>query len=891
LFDIMSLATGTRLGHYEILAPIGAGGMGEVYRARDLKLEREVAIKILPDALAHDSERLARFDREAKVLASLNHPHIAQIYGVEERALAMELVKGENLKGPLPVETALTYARQVADALEAAHEKGIIHRDLKPANIMVTEEGVVKVLDFGLAKAADEPSRSPETSPTMTISPTRAGMILGTAAYMSPEQARGAAVDKRADIWSFGAVLYEMLTGQRAFSGESVSDILAAVLRAEPDWSALPPDTPPRLRKLLRRCLTRDRKQRLQAIGEARIAIDAPEEERAPKSAWWLVWPWAVAAVLALVAVVGLRRHPQPATHPLLRLSVELGPDVVLARNDPQGGLAISPDGTRLAFRVQGSDGQIRLGTRLLDRSEVTTLPGTEGVSSPFFSPDGQWIGFYAAGKLKKIASVGAAPMTLCDAPTGFLGGSWGDDGNIITAMDLASGLSRIPSAGGAAAPLTRLSHEKDDFRHSWPQVLPGSQAVVFTAYVGSLQEANIEILSLQTGERKILQHGGSFGHYLPSQNGTGYLVYLHQNTLFAAPLDLSRLTLTGTPQPVVEDIRNSPDEGADFAFSQNGVFVYLSGKAEFQRSIFWTDSAGKVQPLHTAPGMYGFPRFSPDGKRLAFGLDDGQGHQDLWVQDIERDTTSRLTILPGPNEWPVWTPDGKSIVYVSSNPAAPGIYTIRADGSGEARRLTEGAPRQVPYSITQDGKRLAGFGPGGNGVYIWTEPFEGDRDHQRLGRAEPFLQTPVLNTLPAFSPDGRWLAYTSRESGKAQVYVRPFPGPGSGWQISTGGGGYPIWSPNGRELFFRGSDLRIMVASYTVAGDAFVAGKPRPWSQQRLLDLGSPPIPTYDLAPDGKRFAVILYPDGTAERKPITHITFLLNFLDELRRRAPAGK
>jgi Tol biopolymer transport system component len=353
-------------------------------------------------------------------------------------------------------------------------------------------------------------------------------------------------------------------------------------------------------------------------------------------------------------------------------------------------------------------------------------------------------------------------------------------------------------------------------------------------------------------------------------------------------------VALTGVPQPVLEGISNSMDAGADFTFSRTGIFVYLGGKREFQRSIFWLDSTGKTRPLHPAPGSYGFPRFSPDGKRLAFGADDDQGHRDIWVQDLDHDTTSRLTILPGPNEWPVWTPDSKNIVYTSSNPAAQGIYSVRADGSGEARRLTDGSVREVPYSISPDGKRLAMFGPNSGGVHIFgvhifTVPFEGDRDHLQLGLPKPFLQTPFLNTLPSFSPDGRWVAYASRESGRAEVYVRPFPGPGSGWQISTAGGGYPIWSHNGRELFFRGPDLRIMVAAYTVTGDAFVVGKPRVWSEQRLLDLGSPPVPTYDLAPDGKRFAVILYPDGTAEQKPVTQLTFLLNFFDELRRRVPA--
>jgi serine/threonine-protein kinase len=438
---------------------------------------------------------------------------------------------------------------------------------------------------------------------------------------------------------------------------------------------------------------------------------------------------------------------------------------------------------------------------------------------------------------------------------------------------------------------VTELSYEKGEFRHAWPQVLPGSRAVLFTTEhtAQAFDDADIDVLSLKTGVRTTLHHGGFFARYLPS----GHLVWVHQNTLYAAPFDLGRLALTGEPQPIVEDIDSGMDTGADLGFSQNGIFVYSSGNGELQRSIFWLDSAGRTRPLHPAPGIYGFPRFSPDGKRLAFSVNDGRNHEDIWVQDLARDTASRVTLLPGQNQSPVWTPDGKNLVFWSSNPAAPGIYWVRADGSGVAQRLTDGKTREMPESISPDGKRLAiSEANTGSGVEIWMAAIEGDAGHLRLGRAEPFLQTPFVAIQPAFSPDGRWLAYFSGEPGKEGLWVVPFPGPGGGWLVSSRGSD-PIWSRGalgaGRELFFLADFRTIMVASYTASGDALVFGKPKVWSQHPVLDSGSPPVGTYDMAPDGKRFAVVLNADGTAEPKPITHLTFLLNFFDELRRRVPA--
>jgi serine/threonine-protein kinase len=872
-----SLKAGQRLGPYEILATIGAGGMGEVYKARDTRLKRDVAIKI---CAAQFSER---FEREARVIASLNHPNICQLYDVGPNYLVMELVEGANLSGPLPIETTLNYARQIAEALEAAHEKGIVHRDLKPANVKITPAGVVKVLDFGLAKAIEQPAATsdPSNSPTLTMSATRAGVIVGTAAYMSPEQARGAVVDKRADIWAFGCVLYEMLTGRQAFHGDTTSDILAAVLKEEPDWSRIQAKAQP----LLRRCLVKDPKRRLRDIGDAMPLLEGASEVSPERRPWvWITASAALATALAItLGVSWLHANRVEPLHPLARLSVDLPPDITVSmRSSPP--LALSPDGGRIAVIEQDAVHKQRLATRRLDQSEFAPLSGTEGADKPFFSPDGQWIGFFADGKLKKIAVQGGVPVTLCDAPSVW-DASWGDDGKIIIIPTyVGGGLLRIPSTGGAPAPVAKLNPETGE-RHVSPQVLPGSQAVLFGASAGSFDDGNIDIFSFKTGERKTVLRGGFFGRYLPS----GHLVYMRQNTLFAAPFDLSRLSVTGAAQPVLEDVSTLSRFGhANFAFSQNGTVVYVSTAGEFPWSIFWLGSTGHTEPFQLPPGFYWTPRVSPDGSRLAFGMSNTPGGgADLWVHDLKRGATSRLTSRPGWNYWPVWTPNSKNIVFASVGSATRGLYWVRADGSGEAQRLMD--VQALPFSFSPDGKRLAYEESSITAAPIWTAPVEGDPDHPRLGKAEPFLRTPFINTTGAFSPDGRWLAYSSNETGTREVYVRSFPRPGSKSQISTGGGMIPTWSRNGRELFFYSPlDRRIRVADYAVKGDSFMAGKPRVWSQKSLMiaRVGS----TFDLAPDGKRFAVALYPDGTSEPKPITHLTALLNFFDELRRRAPTG-
>jgi len=913
----MSVKAGTQLGCYEIGVQIGAGGMGEVYQAHDSKLGRDVAIKVLPEAFAHDAERLARFQREAKMLASLNHPNIATIHGLEEsngaQYLVMELVAGATLaerlkrEGALPIEEALKICGQVAEALEAAHEKGIIHRDLKPANVKVTPEGKVKVLDFGLAKAfaGDATNDDPSNSPTLSMAATMHGVILGTAAYMSPEQARGKAVDKRTDIWAFGCVLYELLTGKQAFAGDDITDILAAVVRAEPDWQALPAATPMQVRALLRRCLQKDKTLRLQAAGDARIEIHealtapVPAEPVAAqrKSRERLVWA-AAASALALIAIafaIGfvLRAPKPPQSLPAVRLSTEIGADASLFTGGGSDAI-LSPDGTRLALVAAGSDKKRRIYIRSLDQLQAAALAGTENARGPFFSPDGQWIGFFADGKLRKISVQGGAAVTLCDA-VDDRGGSWGEDGTIVFTPDSNGvALSKVSSAGGTPQPLTTLNKQAGEETQRWPQVLPGSKAVLFTSntHGNNYEDADIVVYSMASGQRKTVQRGGFYARYLPS----GHLVYMHEGTLFAVPFDLKRLEATGQPAPILEGVVTSPSVGgAQFSFSETGNLVYVAGGTAGQNiSIYWMDHEGKFTPLRETPGAYYDPAFSPDGKRLALEIFDGK-RSDIWVYEWERDALTRLTFAGEANRFPVWTPDGQRIVYSSLEKG--GVYNlwwIRADGAGDAQRLAESKSKYTPQaagSWRPDGKVLAfrESNPG-TGDDIMTLSIEGDeKSGWKPGEPKPFVNSAFAELEPAFSPDGRWLAYISNESGNNEVYVRPFPGPGGKWQISTGGGLYPKWSSNGKELFYRTEDSKIMAVTYTASADSFHADKPQLWSPGQFTDRGLGNY-NFDLHPDGKRFAVLKAP-GAEQAAGVNKVNFIFNFFDELRRRVPTGK
>jgi serine/threonine-protein kinase len=919
----MGFSPGARIGPFEVTGQIGAGGMGEVYKAIDSNLKRAVAIKVLPASVASDAERLARFQREAEVLAALNHPNIGAIYDLERTgasadsgqavvAIVMELVEGPTLadriaEGPIPVDEALPIARQIAEALEAAHNQGIVHRDLKPANIKVRADGVVKVLDFGLAKAL-EPSQvsSAEAmnSPTITTpAMTAAGMILGTAAYMSPEQARGKTVDKRSDLWAFGAVLFETLTGTRTFRGDNVTDTIAAVIAKEPAWTELPPDTPSPIRRLLRRCLEKDRNRRLSDAAVARLEIDdalAPPTgtgnlETVPRRAHYRGWSWAVAGGLGLalgVATVFLvwapsRRVPPPAS---LRLTADLGADVSLTAGFADIA-SLSPDGIVVAFVAQKSAGdRPQLYVRRLDQLQAAPLPGTDDAASPFFSPDGDWIGFFAAGKLKKIAVTGGAAVTLCDATTAR-GGAWSGDGTIVFQSNARDApLLRVSSAGGTPVPASSLA--EGEVNQLWPQVLPDGQALLFTS-VSAPFSTNLVVQAPLTGTRTVVQRGGYHGRYLPS----GHLVYLYDGTLFAVPFDLDQLTVTGPAVPALEGVASNKVSGAaQFAVSVSGsgALVYLKGPISGTgEPIHWVDFRGTRTVLRATAATWMNFLFAPDGQRLALQqISDGQG--DIWVYEWARDVLTRLTFDPASDQKPVWTPDGRRLVFTSAraDKTTSNIYWQRADGTGDAQRLTESPHFQQPTSWHPSGKFLAfeEFDSGSNKSVTNTDlmilPVAGDEASGWMpGTPTKFLSTPFSEREPMFSPDGRWLAYSSNESGRDEVYVRPFPGPGAKWQISTGGGVYPTWSRTKRELLY-GVNGQIMVVSYEVRGDSFSAEKPRAWYDGRYVVRGL--TRTFDLHPDGTRVAL-----QTVEQTPVKQdkLTFLFNFFDELRRIAPVTK
>jgi len=903
----MTIAAGTRLGSYEVLAPIGAGGMGEVYRARDTKLGRDVAIKVLPEAFAHDADRLSRFQREAKMLASLNHPNIATIHGLEQSGgtsyLVMELVSGETLAermkaGPLGIAEALKIAVQIAEALEAAHEKIIIHRDLKPANVKVTPEGKVKVLDFGLTKAfaGDGATDDPSNSPTLSAAATMQGVILGTAAYMSPEQARGKACDKRTDIWAFGCVLYELLTGRQAFHGESTTEILAAVLRGEPDWQALPETTPFSIRALLRRCLQKEINKRARDAGDARIEIEealaapvtAELTTAAPTKGIYSPGRRAlilITGILLSVAVVtGLAvwnlkpSSPQPVT----RTVITLPPGQQLAGLDSGPAVAISPDGTHLVYVArQGSAQQLYL--RAMDSLEARPIPGTEGALNPFFSPDGQWVGFFAGGTLKKVSVSGGATVTLGNAAYGY-GASWGSQGMMAFAPSGVSVVQQVPDAGGTPQPLTRF--EKGDVIHRWPEFLPGGKAVLFAASATTANWINAKVVVqlVGTGGRRNLIQGGTQPRYAPS----GHLVYAQGGSLEAVPFDPQRLTVTGGVVPVMDGVLQSPTTGAaQYSFSATGSLVYVPGGIRSaQNRLVWVSRSGAEQPLAATAHTYLGPRLSPDGRRVAVGITESESQ--IWLYDLSRETLTRLTFEGNVNGYPAWTPDGKRIAFSSNKEGGTNIFWQLADGSGGLERLTTSDYTQTPHSWSPDGQLLAfqEINPSTQrdiGVLPMGDPSAGSG---QVRKAQQFLRTSFNDGAARFSPDGHWLAYVSDESGRFEIYVHPYSGPGGKSQISTEGGTEPVWNPNGRELFYRSGEKMMAVEIATQPGLAL--GKPRMLFEGQYMPTQGT-SPNYDVSIDGQRFLMLKYTDQ--ERAAPTQINVVLNWFEELKQKVPTGK
>jgi len=905
---------GTTVSHYRVTAQLGKGGMGEVFRAEDTKLGRDVALKVLPASFASDPERLARFEREARVLASLSHPSIAGIHGLEEvegqRFLVMELAAGETLaarlaRGPLGFEEGTRIALRIAEALEAAHEKGVVHRDLKPGNVMVDGEGHVKVLDFGLAKAlGTHPLSGPESleaSHSPTLAMTQAGVLLGTAGYMSPEQARGKPVDRRADIWAFGCVLYEMLAGRRAFDGETVTDVLGAIVHKEPELARLPANTPPPLRTLLQQCLQKDASRRLQSIGDARVALQewlehptaAPAATAAAgaRGRRWLPWAAALGAALLGFAAGAALRGRGEAPEPVRRFEISVTEDTVYSRLG--SGLVASPDGRAIAYTTGQEGSPQGLAVRLLDRLQETVLSSGEGPAGPyhpFFSPDSAWIGFVTRSDLKKISVTGGAPITIASVDRSR-GAAWGPDGTIVFAPSVFSGLMRVPSTGGKVETLTTLDKAKDERTHRWPQWLPGGRHVLFSTLAGdssTFDVGTIEVVRVDTGERKVVHRGGYYARYVP----TGHLLFVHRGTLFALPFDLGRMEATGAQMPVLEGLEANPSEGsAQFGVSDNGLLVYLDDVVDVAPfTIVSVDRSGRSQPLWREPGIYGTPRLSPDGRRLAVSLQRDE-NWDIWVYDLDREVATRVTFGERYDADPIWPPDGRWIAYESELDGKDGISKKRADGTGEAEVLL--APGKLtfpaPHSWSPDGTRIAiqSAGEGGRSDLLIL-PADGK------GEPEVFLKTTYQESGAAFSPDGRFIAYESDETGRLEVFVASYPAGGGKWQISAGGGAQPVWSGDGRELFFRTAD-GVMSVRTAAEGRGFRASRPEPLFKGAFLGglrgilLPGFNFPDYDVAADGRRF--VMFEGSESGRKNVTRAKVVLGWFQELERLTRGGR
>lgn len=903
------LEAGTMIGPYRIECLIGTGGMGEVYRARDTKLGRDVAVKVLPAPFTSDVERVARFEREARLLAALNHPHIASIYGIEDgaaeaghhvRALILELVEGDTLadrvaQGPIPIDQALLIARQIAEALEAAHEKGIIHRDLKPANIKITPAGVVKVLDFGLAKIYADDSAGPDLlhSPTITAG-TREGTILGTAAYMSPEQARGQTVDKRTDIWAFGCVLHEMLAGRTAFAGQTISDTIAAILEREPDWTALPVSTPTKVRDLVQRCVRKDLKRRLHDIADARIELDDAGADSLGQQAIGsttsvrhasrrLVWMIAAATTTALVgalvlgSVLSLRRAPAEDT-PSYRSSILLPTGITLpAVLAPNARFALSPDGRQLAFVGAEAGGATRLWVQSLDGLSAQPLPGTEGAIVPFWSADSRFIGFKVDEKLKSIDVTGGTPLLLADGYGGTGGATWNRDGVILfAAFGDGHPIRRISASGGAPSAATTLMADRGETRHAFPFFLPDGRHFLYLAVgsktAGPNSPNGIYVAAVDSNERKLIVPGGSSAMY-----AQGHLFFLREQTLMAQPFNVESLELSGDAVPIAERVITGGQTGTagGFSVSETGALAYQTGSTEVggQRvltQLVWFDRSGTQIGVLGDRARSGDLELAPDGRRVAASLfDPAQRARDIWLFDVARGLRTRFTFDAGDETTLVWSPDGSRVVFNARRKGPLDLYQKASSGAGaEEELLTDGLDK-YPMGWTPDGRFvLFAVTAPKTGVDLWVLPLFGDR------KPFPFLQT-RFNEVGSFSPDGRWIAYSSNESGRYEVYVAPFPGPGGKWQVSTAGGDWPRWRRDGKEIFYLAPapDNKLMVAAVNGVGSAFEIGAVRP-----LIDTRAPvrnALRVYDISPDGQRFLV----NTLAEEGASDPITLVVNW------------
>ena len=882
----MTISAGSRLGPYEILSPLGAGGMGEVYKARDTRLNRDVAIKVLLGEVSDRPELQARFEREAQTIASLNHPHICTIHDVGRHEnthyLVMEYLEGETLadrieRGALPLDQVLKYAVEIADALDKAHRRGVTHRDLKPSNIMLTKSGT-KLLDFGLAKLRQDvhPANALSALPT-NAAITADGAILGTVQYMAPEQLEGKDADARTDIFAFGTVIYEMATGKRTFEGKSQAGLIAAILEREPPAiSSFLPAAPAQLDHLVKRCLAKEPDDRWQSVtdlgyelrwiaGNPSQPVSSTSAEPIPvvrKSRFAVpVWMAIIAVALTAVAVWMFKPAGSANKQGVVRLAVALPPgeQVAFSAGPP---IAISPDGTQLVY-VTGE----RLYLRTIDNLEPKPVPGTEGAINPFFSPDAQSIGFFAQGKLKKIALTGGPAQTICDAPYG-VGGSWGSDGTIYFAPSNIGGLFKVPASGGTPQEVTKLDRSKGEISHRWPQILPDNKALLFTVWTGpGSDERTVETLVLATGDRRIVSRSANTGRYI----APGYIVYSQGGSLFAVQFNLPRLEVPAGAVAAPLDIQvHELGEGSAYAVSDGGILAYLSGTKEFERKLVWVDRKGNIEPASAPLRGYENVSISPDGK---FAAVQTQGPTlSIWTYDFARTTLTPFS-TNGSSQAPVWTPDGKRIAYRGTRKGFRNVYWKATDGSGEEEALTDSTSINTPSSWSPDGKWLAFMENNPTtGSSIWVLPVEGDRKPQLFQRSASNAH---------FSPDGHWIAYQSAESGRPEIYVRPFQNAGGKIQISTSGGDEPIWSRDGRELFYINGDKTMAVEIRTQP--AFTAGTPQ------LLFTGkyqaSPNyVAAYDISPEGRLLKI----QPTSSEQASTQINVVINWPEELKRRVP---
>ncbi len=875
---------GSTISHYRIIEKLGQGGMGEVFLAEDTNLDRRVAVKVLPDAFVRDPERLARFDREAKLLASLNHPNIAAIHGLERTdsspLLVLELVEGETLaqrisRGPLPVDEALEVCRQIAEGLEAAHEKGIIHRDLKPANIKLTPEGKVKILDFGLAKAfqAEAEAVATEQSPTITEVMTQAGVILGTAAYMSPEQAKGRTVDKRTDIWAFGCLLYECLTGKNAFAGDTVTEIIAAILKGDPDWNLLPADTPAHVQFVLRRCLQKDPNHRLRDIGDARLELcetSRPLSTPTPpliKTQWRLVLPWVLVlfCVAILIAVIFSAQLRRPDSgRPVRRFTVSMG----TVKSPSSAGVAISPNGAELAYSADG-----RLFRRPMDQLNAVRVWDAQEASNPFISGNSEWMGFQGGGKLMKILLTTGASITLSDSP-GASGAAWLPNDAVVFVPGAAMGLWQVSSQGGERVLLAAPDFAKGERSYRWPSNLPDGSAVLFamlTTECASFDDARIVALSLKTREKKSVVSGGSCPRYA----STGHVVYARSGNLLAVPFEMQSLTPTGSAKTVLEGVMTDREGRARYDLSEDGTLVYISGGNIRRRlDVVWMDHKGNLEPIMKSEAIAGELRVSPDGTRLALAKDD-----DIWVYDMSLNTQTRITSDAALDRNPAWSPDGRRITFASNRKGPTAIYERSADGTGPEVELYAGDHPVYPISWSPDGKTLAFVEESQTGDDIWLLSISG----QGQASTRRFASTQFHERQPAFSPDGLWIAYISNEAGDFDVYIQPSKGDGQRRKISTGGGVEPLWNPKGGELFyFHG---RTLMSATVKTVPQFAVSAPRPVFETNDL-ITSTRFRTCDITGDPPRFVMLKNLDEARELQ----INVVLNWFEELKRLVPTG-